>query len=545
MGMSQTRAKIRELAWDVAEQILKHNHFATLEETGEVLVYREGVYTSGGEAYVKHLIQQNILPTEISIGLVNEVIGHIQRSTFVRTKIFLEDTERLVLQNGILDTATMKLEPHTPDFYALNKLPVSFVPDQGCPVFQRFLSEVIYADDIPVIQEWFGYCLHRGYPAQVAMLFVGEGNNGKSTLISVLKSLLGFENVSSVGLQELETNRFAKADLFGKLANLYADLSDSALKGVGTFKMLTGGDPIRGEKKFQNSFPFVNHAKLTFSCNVVPEVYEDTTAFFRRWIIIQFPNSFDGTKADRGLLRKLTTPDELSGVLNWALQGLERLRNNGWTFSNSRSTEDVRLDYIRRSSPMKAFIMDATALNPTGVVSKQCLFQAFVKYCQKMKLPVVTSDTFFKNLPLYFGKSPLQPAKEDIDGDGKREHCFRGIELRPENEWGKPAPDDDVVELKIGKTLDTLDTLDKKGGRESGSVQPVQPVQGFSYFNKNNLENAADGNSSDQSKPAAIAQSGRLTTICWFCKKEKECGWYKLNDGQPHTVCDDCWRSKV
>ncbi|MGD0145942.1 MAG: phage/plasmid primase, P4 family [Nitrososphaerales archaeon] len=442
-------ARVRVLAAEIAEKLMAENHFATLNGTDEVLVYREGVYEEGGEAYIKQLIQRNIQPSsEVTKHLVVETIGHVQRSTLVKREIFFEPSPYLVLRNGLLSTESEHLEPHTPDFYSLSRLPISFIPGQDCPKFRKFLGEVLYAEDIPVVQEWMGYCLCRGYPAQVAILFVGEGNNGKSTLIFVIQSLLGRENISAVSLHELELNRFAKADLFGKLANLYADLSDSAIQSVGTFKMLTGGDPIRGEKKFQNSFTFINGAKLTFSCNVVPEVYEDTTAFFRRWIIIQFPNSFNGDKADKNLLEKLTTPEELSGVLNFALEGLYRLRANGWTFSNSRSTADVRQDYIRRSSPMKAFLMDCTSLKSDGVTAKRDLFQAFVDYCQKMKLATVTSDTFYKNLPLYFAGHPLQESREDVDGKGRRVNCFRGIKLRPEADWGTPVPEEPEEGLK-------------------------------------------------------------------------------------------------
>src|SRR5208337_5133071 len=99
---------------------------------------------------------------------------------------------------------------------------------------------------------------------------IGDGSNGKSTLINLIKALIGLKNVSSRGLQELEMNRFAKADLYGKLANLYADLPDTALRSVGIFKMLTGGDPITAERKFQNPFKFISGAKLIFSCNKVP-----------------------------------------------------------------------------------------------------------------------------------------------------------------------------------------------------------------------------------------------------------------------------------
>ena len=442
------RKSIHELALELSDEIKKKETFATINGSEELYRYEGGVYVGGGEFRVKELVQKWATPDVLGNNLVSEVIGNVKRSTYVLAEKFDEPTPLLVLENGLLNVETCQVTLHTSDHYALSKLPISYVPGQDCPAFKTFLSEVLYKEDIPVIQEWFGYCLHRGYPAQVAILFVGEGNNGKSTLISVLKSLLGLENISAVSLQELEINRFAKVDLFGKLANLYADLPDSSVKEVGTFKMLTGGDPIRGEKKFKSSFPFVNYAKLTFSCNVVPEVYEDTTAFFRRWIIIQFPTTFDGTTADKGILKKLTTAEELSGILNFALEGLNRLRSTGWTFSNSRSTEEVRQDYIRRSSPMKAFLMDCTSFKSDGVVGKKALFQAFVTYCSKMKLATVTSDTFYKNLPLYFAGHPLQDSKEDIEGNGKRVSCFRGIQLRAEAEWGQPIPDEADESLK-------------------------------------------------------------------------------------------------
>lgn len=432
------------LAWEVAEKLLENNRFATLNGSEEVLVYDGGVYSEGGETYIKRLVEQNVDPCVVTRGLVSEVIGHIQRSTYVKHEEFYSETPYVVLQNGLLNTETGSVGPHDPDFHSMSKLPVKFDDGQSCPNFRKFLDEVLYPEDIPVVQEWLGYYLHRGYPAQMAMLYVGEGNNGKSTLIRVTQALLGRDSCSAASLQELELNRFSKADLFAKSANLFADLSDAALKSVGTFKMLTGGDPIRAEKKFQNSFLFVNHAKLTFSCNVVPEVYEDTEAFFRRWLIIQFPNSFGGERADKDLLKKLTTEGELSGILNFALEGLARLRANGWRFSNSRSTEEVRQDYIRRSSPIKAFIMDAVSMKSTGVVTKRGLYAAFVKYCTKKKLPAVTDQTFYRHLPLHFAKTPLQESREDADGSGKRVPCYRGIEVRREETWGMRQNDSEA-----------------------------------------------------------------------------------------------------
>jgi P4 family phage/plasmid primase-like protien len=301
-----------------------------------------------------------------------------------------------------------------------------------------------------MIQEKFGEALWEDYPSKKATMLVGDGDNGKSTLIHVLKNLLGLSNISARHLFELEINRFAKADLYGKLANLYADLPDSALKTVGIFKMLTGGDPITAEHKFKNAFTFINFAKLWFSCNKVPEVYEDTSAYFSRWDMITFPNTFSGSKANRDLKKELTTDLELSGVLNFALDGLSRLRENGWTFSNSRSTEELRDEYIRKSSPIHAFVIDCTTVKPGARTVKKQLFQAFVDYCTLHHLPIVSQNTFFQRLPEFAKFETQHPILE-----GKRVWCVVGIELKNREQWGEKL-------LQTGLNGESSESLDRQ-----------------------------------------------------------------------------------
>src|SRR5205807_62228 len=126
-----------------------------------------------------------------------------------------------------------------------------------------------YPEDLNLIQEYAGAILWRS-PLQRAVLLNGTGANGKSVFIRLLQALVGLANVTARSLQELELNRFAKADLFGKLVNLYADLPETALKSTGTFKILTGGDPVTAERKFQQPFTFIPYAKHVYSCNRIP-----------------------------------------------------------------------------------------------------------------------------------------------------------------------------------------------------------------------------------------------------------------------------------
>ncbi|MFQ6077391.1 MAG: phage/plasmid primase, P4 family, partial [Candidatus Bathyarchaeia archaeon] len=238
---------------------------------------------------------------------------------------------------------------------------------------------------------------YRDYRIQKAFIFLGGGANGKSTLINLIGYLLGEENISSRSLQDLHNDRFAAADLYGKLANLYADLSTSALKQTGIFKMVTGGDYLKGERKFQGAFSFKNHAKLFFSANQLPQVGDDTDAFFRRWIIINFPNKFEGERADKNILKKLTTPEELKGLLVLAVHGLRDLLNRG-DFAKNPSTEEIRFYYTRASDPTKAFVEECLERDPEGTIPKEDLYQIYVEYCQEIGMPPDAKNIFSMRL---------------------------------------------------------------------------------------------------------------------------------------------------
>jgi putative DNA primase/helicase len=192
--------------------------------------------------------------------------------------------------------------------------------------------------------------------------------------------------------------------------------------------MLTGRDLITAEKKFQQSFHFTNYAKLMFSANKVPEAYDDTAAFFRRWIIIVFPNVFiSGDNADPHILDKLTTEEELSGLLNLALAGLKRLQKQG-AFSYSKTTEEIKEDYIRKSSPIAAFVMDCLETDSDAFIVKKELYNVFTEYCRQLSLPTVTQDTFFKNLPQHAVVMDYRPSVKN-----KRYYTFKGIKYTLNN----------------------------------------------------------------------------------------------------------------
>ena len=437
-----------------AEFLMKKYYFCTLRDTERILYYDEGVYRKGGEQLIKQKVAE-IWGDHATAHDMNEIINIIQWSTYTDRSEF--DNMKIALENCVLDLETFQVLNHSPEIKTIIKIPVYYDPDAKCPAIDKFLHEVLHPEDVPTIYELIGYCLYPRYHIHKAFMFVGDGSNGKSTLIELIKTFLGRENVVSIPLQKLEYDRFSLAQLYGKLANLYADLPDIALKSTGVFKMLTGGDPLSADVKFSREFiNFTNTAKLIFSANKIPKTYDDTDAFFRRWVILNFPNKFEGDKRDENILQKLTTKEELSGLLNKAIEGLKRLLSRG-DFTTTRSTEEWREAYIRMSDPVGAFVMDMVEEDPLGTVTKDDLYNAFVEYCKLVRLPIKAKNVFSAELSKH-----VRVERTRLSVKGVRKQAFRGIRLKSFDDFKKER--EEMLERKAEKIreLEVSNDIKKK-----------------------------------------------------------------------------------
>lgn len=435
-------ARKRSFKLDSVYSLMHERKFITLAETDELYHYNDGIYHKLGEVLVKSKVQA--LFDDVNTTQVNEIINTVKRKTYISMRELNKHVHLIPIENGYFNMETMRLEEPNPDIYFTNKIPVKYNPEAKCPTIEKFMAEVLVSEDIPVIYEFFGYCLLRGYPIQKTFMLVGSGANGKSTLLGLLRAFLGEGAVASVSLQEIEENKFAAANLFGKLANVYADLPPKALYTTGKIKMLTGKDPITVERKFGGFFDFVNYAKLIFSANQLPTSYDDTDAFFRRWVIIAFPNKFEAERDDPYIINKLTTPEELSGLFNKAIEGLRRLlKNNG--FTGQKSTEQIREQYIRLSDSIQSFIWDCIEQSAEGYIEKDPLFNLYVGYCKMLKLPSVSKKRFFERFPSLIRIEEYRPP-----GD-KRQRAYRGIVIKVEatQEASANLPQESLAQKEI------------------------------------------------------------------------------------------------
>jgi len=405
---------------DMAEAILGVRTFLTLTDTKQVLWYdaASGIYRYSGETVIEQFAQTWLgklgLEERATTYYMNQVVGYIQRETYTDRDKLNANHDIIIVKNGVIDLNTRKLLPHSKDYRATVAIPVAYDVKADCPLITKFVGEVVEQKDKLLLWEIPAWCLTPYSGIQRLVILLGEGANGKTVYLETLRQFLGRNNCTAYSLQSLSTNRFAIAGLFGKLANISPELPSTALRQAGPLKTLTGLDTIEAEKKFKDSFNFVNTAKMIFATNTPPEINEDTLAVWRRFVVVDFPYTFKGNRADKNLLAKLTTEQELSGLLNKALEGLIRLKRNG-DFTYSTTIEDTRAKYLLASNPAAAFIDDLCEFSSWSSITKEELYQAFMKFCEDNKLPGMAKKAFGRKIKRAYSLSEERESWRGID----------------------------------------------------------------------------------------------------------------------------------
>lgn len=410
---SKMRGEATEM---MVEEILGKEHIYTTrdDEKAEMWIYHEGIYISQAKTYIKEYCRET-LGDAYTTSLGNDVIAKIETDTYINSKEFFvnDNVNEVAVENGLLELNTRELAPFTPEKIFFNKLPVMYNPQAECPNVQLHFQTVLKdSTDIPVIEELFGYLLYKEYKIEKAFMFVGNGRNGKGKTLALMKRFIGAENCANVPLQQFENDSFALGELFNKMANLSGDIDKQALKHTGTFKNVTGRDLISASRKYLSRVNFENYAKMIFCANELPDTYDKTLAFWDRWVLLEFPYTFisqeeldeivdDEEKAmsrleNPDIIKKLATKEELSGLLNLALDGLKRLLKQK-DFSYSKSREDVKNMWIRKADSFSAFLMDEIEEEHEGKILKSELRQAYASYCKEHRLKM-NSDKAMKHI---------------------------------------------------------------------------------------------------------------------------------------------------
>ena len=400
----------------LADDILSENRFINVK--GLLYRYHNGVYIDDGEQFIEAESQMK-LGNESRQNRIGETIYYIKVDSYTEPEL-VNPTDKghlINVQNGLYDWIEGKLLPHTFEYLSTIRIPIEYNPEATCPTVDYFLNSTLPADCVPIAEELFGYALISYVRFEKAFMFTGTGANGKSTFLTLLEKFVGSGNVSKVPLQDLDEHRFKRAELFGKLLNLFADLDARDLQSSMYFKTIVSGDAIDAERKFQDPFFFRPFARLAFSANEVPLSPDNSYAYFRRWCIIPFPKRFEGKDADKSLADKLTEPAELSGLFNRALNGLHRLFSNEG-FTESETIKVSLNDYKKQNDTVAAFVNDCCVFDSNSQIERGELYTAYDTYCKAEGYQALNRHTCYRKFRAY-----SQVAEK---GNGKK-RFFTGI----------------------------------------------------------------------------------------------------------------------
>ena len=362
----------------------------------ELCVYCDAVYLYNGAFWReidRKAIERFLGEAAAKMGTPTLEAEHFEfrkklREQFLATSYLPEPTtdEKTVLinvKNGTLEISAngYKLRPPDPKDFLTYQLPFVYDPKAKAPMFDKYLNRCLPDQDLQrVLAEFFGWTFTKHLKLEKALFLHGEGANGKSVMFEIINALMGKDNVTTMSISDLreEHNR---ALLIDKLLCYGSEIGANSMDNDG-FKTIVSNEQSRIRRKFGNSFVVKINCKLAFNANELPPTREINEAFFRRFLIVPFNQTIPANERDPLLASKIID-NELSGIFNWVLAGLDRLLKNE-RFTAADASRDA-LDIYRKESDSVAMYVEEEGFekDPLARTFLKEIYPQYRTYCQQ------------------------------------------------------------------------------------------------------------------------------------------------------------------
>lgn len=292
--------------------------------------------------------------------------------------------------NKIWDFREKKLSDVKCSYFMTNPIPWKIGKSQHTPVMDKLFKDWVGEKYVQTLYEIIAYCCVMDYPIHRLFCLVGGGRNGKSQFQKIVQKFIGVSNISSTELDLLIDNRFESAKLYKKLVCTLGETNFGVMKKTSLLKKLTGGDLIGYEFKNKTPFDDYNYAKIIVNSNSLPSSLDTSDGFYRRWLIIEFPNEFPEGK---DIIE--TIPDEeYHNLAKKVCLLLPRLMDSGM-FTNEGSIDERRRKYIMSSNPLPLFLESFCNKDVEAYVKSNELYNAYILYLNSQKKRKVSRKEFF------------------------------------------------------------------------------------------------------------------------------------------------------
>jgi P4 family phage/plasmid primase-like protien len=392
---------------DVAK-IYRRDHSYVACEPDRIMTFEETHYTPTGHLKIKNWLERTVAYEEhLMDAHCTEFVKKVLRSGVIslpqEQDLFEKSIKgKLNCKNGVVDVMNGELVPHAPTMGFKYVLPYDFIPEQTSEFFLEWLSEILQhrPELMEAVLDMMAYCLWPTYDSHVFMYLIGEGRNGKSTLLHIIEALVGEINCASISIYQLGSNRFAPAGLEGKLVNLSEESSGNNLSAeeLNIVKALSAGGTIRVENKGEKQFDLKNFTKLIFSANKPPRFHEQGRALRERLIVIPFDHTFENPDANVEK-RLLSEVPKIMSMLVKRIQ--ENVASNEGKFRVSKggsAAQEAQDKLLLAGNSVVEWGLETVESTPDTPEEKYIgckdAYQHYSRWCQENNYKPVNSVTF-------------------------------------------------------------------------------------------------------------------------------------------------------
>ncbi|HEX5734118.1 MAG TPA: phage/plasmid primase, P4 family [Blastocatellia bacterium] len=328
-------------------------------------------------------------------GLLNSVYALAVASCSVPSERFNAHHQYLVCANGTLNLETRQLEPHNPKHYCTSGVDYNYDPKATSPTWTAFLDWLCEASNnqappyrkndagrelIEYLQEYSGLALTTDNSHELALWLHGPPGCGKSTFIEGIMAAMGDRTIE-IGLGDIERSRFALGNLPGKTLAIATEQPSDFVRSTDLLIKLISGELVTVEKKFAHPYSFRSTVKILWAMNDIPRIGSPGSGLFRRVKIIKWPklDPADVRESVKEQIKK-----EGPGILNWALDGLYRLRQRGH-FYTPDEVQQASIEFRESNDIPAAFLAECCDVDTTGrsgfKTASRELYEAYKQWC--------------------------------------------------------------------------------------------------------------------------------------------------------------------
>lgn len=307
--------------------------------------------------------------------MCTSVMNMAKNAVFTEPDIWDKEQDMIVCQNGTLNIRTRELSQHLPEHHFTSALEFDYDSSATCTTFIRALLSSV-PDSHDLLQEYAGYCLTRDVRYDKLIWMYGPPGSGKSTIAEGFLAFLG-RRVGRLGITDVERSRFALSSIVGKYLLVATEQPSIYMENSSLLNAIVSGEPITVERKFEHCFEVRPFAKILWAMNSLPRVKEAESGLFRRVLVVEFPPR---PECERDESIRVQIASEGAGILNWALDGLDRLESN-CSFSIPETVRFATDDFKQNNDVPASFLEDCGYTDKSWTHRSSVLYETYKTWC--------------------------------------------------------------------------------------------------------------------------------------------------------------------